>query len=211
MKPAARDLTAATGLHPPSAVLLDLDGTLTVPRLDFAQILRDMGLPPGHSILEALADMDPATRAEAEAVLGRHEREAAEGSELAEGCRELLGWLAGRDVPFAIITRNSRASLATVCARHGLPACVTVARDDAAHKPDPAPLHLACARLGRPAGSAWMVGDGQFDVEAGRAAGMTTVWLTLGRPARPFAAEPTASVRALPELLDLLKRVDAVT
>ena len=191
----------------PAAVLLDMDGTLTVPRLDFARIKRDMGLAPHDSILERLAGMSAEARTAAERALERHEREAAEASELADGCYDLLDWLVGRGLPFAIITRNSRASLATVCQRHHLPECVRVTRDDAAHKPNPAPLLLACHRLGCPPALAWMVGDGQFDVEAGLAAGMTTLWLTRGRPSRPFAAEPTACVGDLRELLALLERV----
>jgi FMN phosphatase YigB (HAD superfamily) len=49
-----------------------------------------------------------------------------------------------------------------------------------------------------------MIGDGQFDVEAGLAAGMKTVWLSHGRT-RPFAAEPWRTVRDLHELATMLR------
>ena len=48
-----------------------------------------------------------------------------------------------------------------------------------------------------------MIGDGQYDVEAGLAAGVRTVWVSHGK-IRPFAAEPWRQVRDLPELLGLL-------
>ena len=105
----------------------------------------------------------------------------------------------------AVVTRNSRASLETVFRLHELPPFAAVAREDAAHKPDPAPLLLACRRIERLPAQVWMVGDGRYDVEAGVAAGTKTVWLTLGRHPRPFDAEPWRAVRDLPALLDLLR------
>lgn len=182
-----------------------MDGTLTVPHLDFPQIKRAMGISPGESILEALAAMDAERQVEAHRVLHRHETESAEASQLAEGCQELLDWLAAESMPFAIITRNSRASLETIWRLHRLPMCETVTREDATFKPDPAPLHLACRRLGVGAIRAWMVGDGEHDIAAGNAAGIHSVWLRLGRPVRPFAATPMQTLENLPELLSLLR------
>jgi FMN phosphatase YigB (HAD superfamily) len=44
-----------------------------------------------------------------------------------------------------------------------------------------------------------MIGDGQYDVEAGHAAGMRTIWLSHGQP-RDFKAVPDHEVRDLLEL-----------
>jgi len=117
----------------------------------------------------------------------------------------LLEWLAGRRIPTALITRNSRTSVLTVLERHGLRIDLTVAREDAPPKPDPRPLLLACERLGVAPAEAWMVGDGQYDVEAGAAAGMATVWVSHGRE-RTFGAEPWRTVRDLCDLQALLQQ-----
>ena len=154
-------------------------------------------------ILEALAEMSDDRRAAAEAVLLRHEEEAAVGSTLNAGCVELLDWLTQRGVRSAVITRNSRSSVSTVFARHRLAFDVVIAREDAAPKPDPRPLLLACERLGVAPRDAWMVGDGQYDIEAGAAAGVRTVWVSHGR-SPPFAARPWRTVRDLGELQALL-------
>jgi HAD superfamily hydrolase (TIGR01509 family) len=187
----------------PRGVLLDMDGTLTCPMLDFPRIKRDMGIG-ARPILEALAEMSPADRARAEAILHGHEDEAAANSALNPGCRELLSWLNERQIGIALITRNRRTSVETVLRRHGLHIDVRITRDDGLFKPDPAPLLEACRRLGVDPPDAWMVGDGQYDVEAGHAAGVPTVWLSHNAP-RPFAARPWRTVSDLHELLALLR------
>jgi HAD superfamily hydrolase (TIGR01509 family) len=187
----------------PAAVLFDMDGTLTEPMLDFPRIKAEMGIGD-RPILEALAEMNPRERLAAETVLHRHEEEAAQGSSLNPGCRELLEWLDARGVGKALITRNSRRSVETVLERHGLRIDVLVAREDAPPKPDPTPLRLACDRLGVRGVAAWMVGDGQYDVEAGNAAGLLTVWVSHRRH-RPFGAVPWRQVGDLMDLMRLLK------
>ena len=186
----------------PCAVLFDMDGTLTRPLLDFPRIKAEMGIG-ARPILEALAEMDAGARAAAEAVLLRHEEAAALDSTLNEGCRDVLEWLSGRNVRTALITRNSRGSVVTVLRRHGLSIDLTIAREDAPPKPDPSPLLLACQRLEVAPADAWMVGDGQYDVEAGAAAGIRTVWVSHGRR-RAFKTAPWRSVAHLCELQALL-------
>ncbi|MFN4242335.1 MAG: HAD family hydrolase [Tepidisphaerales bacterium] len=177
---------------PSRVVLLDLDGTITRPVLDFERMRAEMGLPPGQPILEQLERLTPTRRACAEAVLERHERAAAETAELNDGCRELLSMLAGAGFACGLVTRNSRRSVEAVLSRHNLAFGAVVTRDDPPFKPHPHSVALALRRLGVPAGAAaevWMVGDGVHDVEVGRAAGVRTVWVSHGAERR-FAAEP---------------------
>ena len=188
----------------PAAVLFDMDGTLTEPMLDFPKIKAEMGIGD-QPILEALAAMSLTERQIAEMILERHEKQAATLSALNAGCRELLQWLDARGIPTALITRNSPLSTRTVLDRHGLQIAVLVTRNDAPPKPHPRPVELACDLLGVHRSSAWMVGDGQYDVEAGSAAQVRTVWLSHRRP-RPFAARPWREVADLWELADLLQR-----
>ena len=177
-------------------VIFDLDGTLTDCQIDYAAIRRELGLGPAP-ILEQVDTADPQVRA----VLDRHETAAAEASVLAAGARELLGRLA---VPAAIVTRNSRPAADATLARHDLTHhfAAVVTREELPHKPHPHPVRHAAAKLGTTADACLMVGDGRHDVEAGLAAGATTVWLALGR-ARNFPAVPDHIADDLPALLDL--------
>jgi HAD superfamily hydrolase (TIGR01509 family) len=187
----------------PKAILFDMDGTLTEPYMDYDRIKRDMGVGPGP-ILESLAAMELERRLVAEAVLNQHEDAAASASTLNPGCVELLTWLSEIRVETALVTRNSRRSVRTVFDLHGLHFDVCVTREDGKFKPDPAPLLLACRRLGVAAEDAWMVGDGYHDIDAGVAAKIRTVWVSHGQP-KHFAAEPWRTVRDLLELTQLLK------
>ena len=189
----------------PRAILFDMDGTLTEPMLDFPKIKAEMGIV-ARPILEALAEMSPELRAQAEAILLRHEDHAAENSTLNPGCRKLLDHLSGHSIPTALITRNSRRSVEFVLRRHALSFDTIVAREDGPFKPSPVPLQLACRKLAVPEAHAWMVGDGQYDIEAARAAGIESVWISHGR-VRHFEAMPSREVRDLWECLDLLKAI----
>ena len=186
----------------PKAILFDMDGTLTEPMLDFPRIKAEMGIG-ALPILEALAEMAPAERRAAETILLRHEERAAALSTLNPGCRELLACLRDRGIRTALITRNSLLSVQTVVKRHELPISVLISRDDGPFKPDPHPLRLACRQLDVSESDAWMVGDGQYDVEAGLAADVKTVWVSHRRE-RPFTAEPwqvAADLFAVTELV----------
>jgi HAD superfamily hydrolase (TIGR01509 family) len=196
----------------PTAILFDMDGTLTEPMLDFPRIKAEMGIGPGP-ILESLALLDADRRRDAEAVLHRYEEIAAANSRLNPGCGELLDWLDAENVPTAMITRNSRLSAQTLLTQHGLQIAHVITREDGPFKPSPEPLHLACHRLGLNGDgrslavydSIWMVGDGQYDVEAAHAANIRSVWISHGKT-RPFQAEPWMTVTDLIELTTILNQ-----
>jgi HAD superfamily hydrolase (TIGR01549 family) len=189
----------------PRALLLDMDGTITEPMLDFPRIKAEMGIGQ-RAILEALAEMTAEARAVAEAILLKHEHAAASGSTLNSGCRELLAWAHTHRLRTALITRNSRASAKLVIERHRLKFDVLITREDGRFKPDPEPLIRACQRLEIELADAWMIGDGSHDVSSGLAAGIRTVWISHGRQ-RAFDDEPWRTVRDLHELLRLLTDV----
>jgi HAD superfamily hydrolase (TIGR01549 family) len=193
----------------PRAVIFDLDGTLTEPLLDFDAMRAEIGLPPGP-ILEQLAHADEATRARAEVILRRHEREAMERATLADGCRDLLERLAALNIPTAILTRNVREVVDVFVRAFGFSFDAVYTREDGPHKPSPAGVFALCAKLGVAPADTLVVGDYKFDILAGRAAGCATA-LVLGSH-RPTPAElpewgpPDVVISSLRELLPRLSR-----
>ena len=191
------------------AVIFDLDGTLTVPVLDFDTIRAEIGLPPGP-ILEALEHMKPPERARAQAILDAHERGAAEQSALQDGAVETVAELGTRGFAVGIVTRNSRRWTEYVLSRHRLTVDGLHTRDDGAIKPDPQGVLDLCRRFKADPDSSWMVGDYLFDIQAGTRAGLTTVLMISDRPKPAFADQADHVIRALPELIDIVSSTSQV-
>jgi pyrophosphatase PpaX len=80
---------------------------------------------------------------------------------------------------------------------------VIAAEDSALHKPDPAPILEGLARLGAGPEGACYVGDAPFDLQAGRAAGVTTIAVPWGFFAREtlLAESPDAMAETPADLM----------
>jgi HAD superfamily hydrolase (TIGR01509 family) len=182
------------------AFIFDLDGTLTVPELDFAAIRAEMGIAEGP-ILEELDALAPAQAEAARKVLEAHEERAAINSALQPGARELLDELRRRNLPTAILTRNSRQSLDTVIKKHRLAVTETLSREEAPVKPSPEPVLLLCRRLGAEPANTLLTGDYIFDIEAANRAGAVSV-LLLNQNNSRFSEQADLKISQLREILD---------
>ncbi|MFW6107942.1 MAG: HAD family hydrolase [bacterium] len=190
--------------HPIRGVLLDLDGTLTVPILDFDAMRHDIGID-GGAILEALERMSDAERRRAFRIIEQHEQRAAAASRLNPGAEELLVFVARHQLPCGLVTRNSRASVQTFIARHGAAFDVVITREDARPKPSPAPLLRALERLGlRPAESIY-VGDHEIDRLTGEAAGVPTYIVRTHDTTRDHGP-PERRLDRLTDLIGIIRR-----
>jgi len=179
---------------------------LTRPYLNFAQLRQQLGLTEGD-ILKWLVELPLAEQEKALQLIEAFEQDGVENVAWNDGARETLQAVRALGLPLAIITRNSRASLAAVCRRLDIRVDLLVAREDAPPKPDPACLLYAAERLGVPIESLLMVGDFRHDMVAGRAAGAMTVLLTNGRtPSWPVEADLV--IERLVELLAYLEMSD---
>lgn len=184
------------------AVVFDLDGTLTEPYLDFDLIRREIGGVEGP-ILEALEGLSPEERRRAEAILERHEDEAATRSRLNPQAAEVVTALRRRGIRTAVLTRNSRKSLQTVLAKHNLTVDAVRTREDGANKPSPEPVIDLCRRLEVPPACTLVVGDYLFDLQAANAAGAVSVLLRNDHNG-DFEGHAHHTIRELGEVLRLV-------
>ena len=170
-------------------VVFDMDGTLTVPNLDFKLMYERCGVPMSEDILEAIAKMPPADADAANAVIDEMEAEGRRTLRLMPGAAEVAAWLQAMDIPTAIVTRNTRATVDhlhdALWAPEGLePFSPAITRDDAnvKPKPDPDALRVIGEAWGAPAASLAMVGDSPAnDVVFGKKAGAYTALVDTGR------------------------------
>ncbi len=200
----------------PAPFLFDLDGTLFDTLADIAastnHVRAGCGLQPlpeaavqeciGEGartlLLRALRDLPEPPPPEApfwdEAYAryaAHHEAECTRHVRPYPGVADHLRRLAAAGHPLAVVTNKPERFAVRIVRHLGFDALlpVVVGGDTLPRKkPDPLPLHHALQALGRP-GEGTMVGDGETDLLAGRAAGLRTIGVLYGyRPAARLRA-----------------------
>jgi len=190
--------------QPVNAVLFDMDGTITRPVLDFGAIRRAIGVMDGVPVLEYLDRLEKRERAKGYAILEQFESEAAENAEFNDGIPELLSFLEEAGLPIGVVTRNSRRSIEITLRQLDLHVTASVAREDAPVKPSPEPVLLAAKQIGVEPDYCLFVGDYDFDVVAGAAAGMRTALIPC-RPPGPNSPQPDLLVENARDLIPIIR------
>ena len=169
------------------AVLFDLDGTLLDSRAQDEEQIRRLltdilGIKaskqdishyygmPSQKILEKAA---PDRIDELMPVLEDIQRQTAELTSVFSGILSVVQKLAEAGFSLAVVTSKTRKELSISRMAYDLPQQINIwiAEDDVPRpKPDPAPILKALDLLGYLPGEAVMIGDTQFDMQAGRAA-----------------------------------------
>ncbi|MBN1435507.1 MAG: HAD family hydrolase [Sedimentisphaerales bacterium] len=189
------------------AVIFDLDGTITVPHLDFDAIRAEIGAIQGP-ILEAMEHMSEEELARAEKILDRYEVEAAEQSKLNDGAAEVLASLSDEGRRIGVVTRNCHASVKRVAELHGLNFEAVITREDGPVKPDPFGVFEACRLLGVEAREACLVGDYVFDLMAARRAGSVSILLATNEKYNDFTHEADYVIHGLRELPGVVAEIE---
>lgn len=183
------------------AILFDMDGTLTVPHIDWESLRARVGVPEGAGIMEHIYQLPPDEARRADGMVRETEREAALAAAPNQGLGELFEGLDRSPLRRALITNNHREAMERVVAAFGLSFDVMLCREDGLLKPAPDLLWMALERLGVPAAGAVFVGDGRYDRMASEAAGVPYVHLDNHRDRED---EDGLVIYSLPELLPAL-------
>ncbi len=159
--------------------VFDLDGTLTKPVHDFADIRCQLDIPSTADILHFLAALPPVEAQPRYDKLHAIELELSARTEVAPGAVACIAHLAAQGYQLGILTRNNRAiarqTLTTIGLADYFPLEQIIGRDEAEPKPSPDGLHMLACAWGVAADELVMVGDYLFDLQTGRAAGAVTV------------------------------------
>lgn len=179
-------------------VIFDMDGTLTVPAIDFAAMRARLGIPAGD-ILAMIRDWEPARRTQAFAVIEELEAVARERMELQPGALDLVRLLDQRGIAKALMTRNTRLTADFLMARMAVRFEPVLTREFWPVKPSPEPALHICRAWGISPADALMVGDYRDDILCGRQAGMRT-FLLLNDRNREYAGLADWAGESLVEL-----------
>jgi N-acetyl-D-muramate 6-phosphate phosphatase len=186
----------------PAALLLDLDGTLldTAPDMGGAlnRLRAEHGLEPlaaevirpvvSHGAMRLVALGFPEAAGESfESLrlrfLDLYAAHLAVGTRLFPGFDAVLETLESRGLPWGVVTNKPGWLTTPLLAALGLDhrsACAVSGDTLPERKPHPLPLLHAARLLGVEPGRCIYVGDAERDIQAGRAAGMTTLVATYG-------------------------------
>jgi HAD superfamily hydrolase (TIGR01509 family) len=186
------------------AIIFDLDGVIVKSVLDFKLIRKEIfGSESDEPVLEQIEQLkDPEKKKRAIRILENHETTAAFTSELNFGILALLKLLSQKKIKCAIVTRNSRKSVSIVLDRFKLDFDTVITRKEAPPKPAKEPVLLACKKMGLQPEEVILIGDYEFDMLAGKRAGVTTILLrTRNQPSSENADMVIDSILELAKLI----------
>ncbi len=187
--------------------IFDMDGTLTLPVHDFEAIRMALRLPAGVPILEAIAMMPQKRAVEVENKLYEMEIEIAHRATPQPGVFTLLDRLLKGGKTLGIVTRNDENIAHATLKAAGLsgyfkPECL-IGRRTCAAKPKPDGILHLLDLWGAKMTDSVMVGDYLFDLQAGFAAGVSTVHFDHSGE-YPWHDYTNFGVRSLEELSNLI-------
>ncbi len=187
----------------PGAVFFDLDGTLadTAPDLAFAlnETLKAFGRDPlpfaairpvvshgGIALIRLGFGMEPEQpgfEEKRQHLLGVYQENICRETRLFPGMETVLEELAKHGIPWGIVTNKPAwltDPLLQALPLPSPPTCSVSGDTCPERKPHPMPLLHACKLAGAEPATSLYVGDAERDMQAGRAAGMTTVCALFG-------------------------------
>lgn len=185
------------------AILFDLDGTLADTALDLGgalnRLLAEEGRPTvpiqqirpiashgARGLLRlgfGIEKTDPGFDSLRQRFLDHYEVLFCDQTRLFDGINDMLQALTARGLRWGIVTNKPMRFTDRLVPTLGFttaPGAIVSGDTVGVPKPDPKPMYHAASLLGVDPAACWYVGDAERDIEAGRAAGMTTVLADYG-------------------------------
>ncbi|KAH6778108.1 Haloacid dehalogenase-like hydrolase superfamily protein [Perilla frutescens var. hirtella] len=204
-------------------VVFDMDGTLTVPVIDFPAMYREVlgeeeyvriksQSPSGIDILHHIETWSPDKQKRAYEIIADFEKQGLDRLQIMPGASELCEFLESKNIRRGIITRNVKEAVDLFQKRFGMTFSPALSREFRPYKPHPAPLLHVCSNWEVQPNEVMMVGDSlKDDVACGKRAGAFACLLDeTGRYNSPqyqnVEFKPDYKVSSLFELLSLLEK-----
>ena len=161
--------------------IFDLDGTLTQNNLDFDKIRDELKIPNNALILEYMQKLPHKEAHELQEKLSLLESQMIAGTKVATGAINLLSILSSKELPVAILTRNTKENAIQTLKQTKLSGYfkieTVIGRTEANPKPSPDGIHLILKKWQKNKENCVIVGDYILDIECGRNAGISTIYV----------------------------------
>ncbi|KAM5553410.1 haloacid dehalogenase-like hydrolase domain-containing protein [Rosa sericea] len=223
---AATNITLSTAAAPRArlrGVVFDMDGTLTVPVIDFSAMYKAVlgekeyiriraENPSGIDILHHIESWSVEKQQKAYDTVADFERRGLERLQIMPGAAELCGFLDSKNIRRGLITRNVKSAVDLFHERFRLSFSPALSREFRPYKPDPAPLLHICLAWEVNPSEVMMIGDSlKDDVACGKRAGAFACLLDeVGRYDSPEFAnvdhKPDFKVSSLTEIHSILEK-----
>lgn len=211
-------------MPPIQAILFDLDGTL-IDSIDHIvdcwqhvgraclgrELSREQILPTlGRTLMDAFEEVAPGRVDELLTAYRAYQKTTHDTTvKLIPGVRETLARLQSLGLNLGVVTSKGIPVATEGLDLFNLAPYFTVLithEKTTRHKPHPDPLLAASHELSIPPANTVYIGDALVDIQAGKAAGMTTVAVTWGSGTRHdlLAAHPDYMIDTMPDLLSLI-------
>lgn len=201
---------------PIRGIIFDMDGTLTLPILDFKGLRAKLGIDDSTDILEFASSRPPDVKEKVYTMIEEWEADGNANMKLRPYLHELFYFLKEEGLNVALLTRNNRAAVDTFVAsflagdtkdlfkNENDMFSVILTRDFTPVKPHPAPAQHICRKWNVPEESVVFVGDDLQDIQCGLNAGTVT---TLVNKAGNEAVKEISdfNINSLSELIDIYK------
>ncbi|KAL8162824.1 hypothetical protein V2J09_014313 [Rumex salicifolius] len=203
-------------------VVFDMDGTLTVPVINFQAMYKAvlgedlyaevrLKNPSGIDILHQIEGWSPGKQKKAFEVIAQFEKDGINRLQIMPGATELCHFLDSKKIRRGLITRNVKDAVDVFHKHFGSTFSPALSREFHPYKPNPAPLLHICAAWKIEPHEVVMIGDSlKDDVACGKRAGAYTMLLDeTGRYNDPayssFEYKPDFKVSSLIQALSLLE------
>lgn len=199
-----------------------MDGTLTVPVIDFTAMYKAVlgekeyttiksNNPCGIDILHHIESWSPDKQKKAYETIAEYEKQGMDRLQIMPGASQLCAFLDSKNIRRGLITRNVKEAVDLFHGRFEVLFSPALSREFRPYKPNPDPLLHICSTWGVHPNEVMMIGDSlKDDVGCGKNAGAYTCLLDqTGRyDSASFAAanlNPDFKVSSLVDVLSLLE------
>ncbi|MDA3799059.1 MAG: HAD-IA family hydrolase [Kiritimatiellae bacterium] len=185
-------------------IILDMDGTITLPVIDFQKMRNALEIYESGDILEIIKNMPEEKQQHVSKVIEHYEQYAIDNMTLQTGFLEFYGYCCEYDIKLALITRNRIRNVNALLNKFDLHFDHIVTRDFDFVKPAPEPaLHVLSLWKFSP-DECFFVGDYIHDISCGRNAGMKTCFMK-NDGYEDFSNESDFSIANFFELLNIIE------